>query len=131
MKTKPVLYLLFNHTLTQEQSNDAYATLKVADIIYAPRELLSLWRSIPPELPHIKERLYPLYDYMFKTCKAGDYMLIQGDFGATYQVVQKALSLGLIPLYATTKRYAVEKMIEGQMVKRSLFRHVMFRRYVA
>ena len=70
-----------------------------------------------------------MYEYMTKVCKEEDYILIQGDFGATFQVVLKALSLKFIPIYATTERQAVENIVDGKVIKTSLFEHGIFRRY--
>ncbi len=131
MQKKPTLYLLFNHTLNAKQEADAFKSLDIENIIYFPKELLDIWKDIPPHKPYLKELLYPMYDYMTKVCKKGDYILVQGDFGATFQVVQKALSLKLIPLYATTKRQSVEKTVDGKVIKTSLFEHGIFRKYGA
>jgi probable selenium-dependent hydroxylase accessory protein YqeC len=40
-------------------------------------------------------------------------VLIQGDFGACYHVVERAFRLGLVPLYSTTRRIAVEQHLEA------------------
>ncbi len=129
MQKKPTLYVLINHTLFAEQVSDAYKHLGVDEIAYFPEEALKVWGNISPHVNYIKDKLYPIYDYMNKTCEEGDYLLVQGDSGATFQVVQKALSLKLIPVYATTKRQAVEKFVDGKSIKTSVFKHVMYRKY--
>ncbi|CAA6800743.1 MAG: Unknown protein [uncultured Sulfurovum sp.] len=129
MKDNATLHLLFNHTLTQDQKEDAHKTLHIENIVYFPSGLLDIWREIPAQKLYIKDMLYGHYAYMSKACKKGDYILIQGDAGATFLMVQKALSLKLIPIYATTKRQAIEKVVKGKSIKTSIFEHVLFRKY--
>jgi hypothetical protein len=129
MKNKPKLYLLFNHTLTSEQEHDALDHFSIDDIVYFPKELLDIWKNIPPHKPSIISILLPINDYMVSTCRKGDYVLIQGDAGASYLAIKKAFSLGLHPCYATTKRTSVEQLIEGKVVKTSVFKHSIFRQY--
>lgn len=131
MKHEPTLHLLFNHTLTPKQETDAFESLAIGNITYFPDELLGIWKSIPPEEQHIKKMLSSIYVYLKQSCQKGDYILIQGDAGATYLLVQEAFTLGLIPVYATTKRISVEKMIDAKQVKTSVFEHSIFRKYGA
>lgn len=131
MQTKPTLYLLFNHTLTSEQEENAYSSLGVERIVYMPDNILAIWKNISPQKKYLKDLLYPIYAYMFNVCKKGDYILVQGDFGVTYQIVQKAFSLKLKPIYATTQRTSVEKSVDGKSIKTSVFEHVIYRAYGA
>ena len=131
MKTVPTLHLLFNHTLNAKQEADAFESLDIEKITYFSDELLNIWKNIPSHKIYIKDTLYPIYNYMVEVCNEGDYILIQGDFGGTFQVVQKALSLKMIPIYATTKRHATEKTVKGKVVKTSVFEHCIFRKYGA
>lgn len=123
------LYLLFNHTLYKEQQEDAYNFLSIDEIIYLPDALLSLWRDIDPQSSTLDDKLQPIYDFFARECQVGDCVLIQGDMGATYLAVKKAFDLGLVPVYATTKRDVVEKYENGEVVKEVIFRHERFRRY--
>ena len=131
MSSKPALYLLFNHTLTAEQEKDAYLSLGIKNITTLPDACLSVWKNISPSQEKLIPMLSPIKKYLKTTLKQGDYLLVQGDFGATYIVVQEALALGVVPVYATTKRHTVEKKIEGKTIKTSIFEHVMFRKYGA
>jgi len=47
----------------------------------------------------------------------GDYVLIQGDFGAVYIKVNFAFSVDLIPVYSTTEREVVEKAMPDNTVR--------------
>ena len=62
--------------------------------------------------------------------KEKDFVLIQGDFGACYLMVNFALESGLVPVYSTTRREAVEEYGENGSIRITHhFRHVMFREY--
>ena len=62
--------------------------------------------------------------------KKGDYILIQGDFGACFLMVQFAFEKGFIPIYSTTEREAVETHGEdGSVSLTHRFKHRIFRRY--
>jgi len=123
------LILLFSHTLTQAQEIDARDSLGIDTFVSLPTELQKLWSSVPPDLASITEYLSPVEAFVGEVGSEGDCVLIQGDFGATYQLVEYALSLGLTPLYATTARDVVETREGDRLVKRSVFRHVRFRVY--
>ena len=125
----PVLYLLFSHRLTDEQIQDAKEHLKIDKFFYLPKDLQYLFSNVPPELDDLSEYVRPFVEYLLQNAKAGDFVLVQGDFGLSYKLVEVAKALGLIPIYATTKRVAIEKNIDGKSVKISEFRHIRFRRY--
>ena len=60
-----------------------------------------------------------------ENAKQNDVVMIQGDFGLSYNLINYAKSLDLIPVYATTKRIAA---MHGAL-KCSMFEHVVFREY--
>lgn len=127
---KPAILLLFNHTPTQLQLEDAQTSLGVEKSISVPRELASIWNSVPPELENIEGYLEPLRNWVVKTARPGDYVLIQGDFGATFLMVKFAFERGLIPVYSTTERLAEEEHGPAGSVKLvHNFRHVRYRKY--
>jgi hypothetical protein len=124
------LFLLFNHRFTQEQGAQAREQLGITDILPLPGELQRRWGQIPPELPGLQDYLAPLTDWLARQAQPGDYVLIQGDFGATYLMVRFALEYGLIPVYATTRREAHEMVQpDGSVRLTHTFRHQQFRRY--
>ena len=58
-----------------------------------------------------------------------DVLIVQGEFGSTFMIVDYALRKNLIPVHAVTKRVAQETR-EGEVVKRQyVFEHVCFRKY--
>jgi hypothetical protein len=126
----PSLFLLFNHRITQKQEEAAYHALHVDRIVAPPSDLKKIWRQVPPELPEIHEYLAPIRRWLKEKAHSGDYVLIQGDFGATYLMVLFALQEALIPLYSTTNRNAIEENKEdGSIELRHNFYHRIFRRY--
>ncbi|HHV71622.1 MAG TPA: hypothetical protein GXX38_03290 [Clostridia bacterium] len=123
------LYLLFSHDLTEQQKKEAYEKLEVVKIHYLPDNLKLLWSQIPPEASVIAEYIRPIKNWLEERVKEGDYIVIQGDFGATYQMVKWAFSKGLKPIYATTKRQVVESRNKEEVIIKRVFQHVRFRLY--
>jgi len=123
------MILLFSHTLTPEQKEDAKKTLKVDEFISLPDELQKLWSNVPPEIENLDNYLEPIFNYLRKNLKKGDFILVQGDFGATCKTAEFVKSLKTVPVYATTKREVVEKKEGDKVVKISTFKHVMFRKF--
>lgn len=124
------LYLLFNHHFTAAQEADALKSLYVDRIVNLPQGLQDLWSSVPPDLDEIVPYLEPIREWLAREARAGDYVLIQGDFGATWLMVNFALDRGFIPLYSTSFREAVEDhKPDGSVLLTHHFQHRMFRRY--
>ena len=124
------LYLLLNHQLTITQEHDAHRSLGVDYIVEPPRDLMALWRQVPPDLEGITDYLEPIGTWLESHAEKNDYVLIQGDFGACYIMVSFSLEIGLIPVYSTTLREAVEEHGEDGTVKMvHRFKHKKFRKY--
>ncbi len=124
------LFLLFNHQLTSEQENDARDSLKISNIQSLPLELKAFWRQIPPHLPAITQFLQPIRTWLAAQAQPDDYVLIQGDFGACFLMVNFAFKNKLIPIYSTTVRKAVEEIAEDGSIKLiHRFKHQIFRKY--
>lgn len=125
----PDLYLLFSHELTDQQTREAREDLGVKEIYYLPDDLKALWSQIPPEISEVAEYVQPVKEWLERRVNEGDYIIIQGDFGATYQIVKWAFSKNLRPIYATTKRKAVEIRNKEKIITNRVFEHVRFRFY--
>ena len=124
------LFLIFNHRLTEIQKKDAYSSLGISRIIDLPPDLEKLWQQIPPDMLKIDDYLAPIKTWLFEQASTSDYALIQGDFGATYIMVNFAFENSLIPIYSTSRREAVEEHDNKGTVKLTHnFKHVMFRTY--
>ena len=124
------LFLIFNHELTSLQESDARYALGVEQIRCLPSDIKTLWRKIPSDLPKLSNYLAPVKEWLARKAKKNDYTLIQGDFGATYIMVNFAFEQGLIPIYSTTQREAFEETeIDGSVRLIHQFKHQIFRRY--
>ena len=127
---KPQLFLLFNHRITPLQEEDARDSLRVGRIIEPPEEIARLWRHIPPDLEKIEPYLSPVREWLSAHGKNGDFILIQGDFGACFLMVRFAFEKGFVPVYSTTEREAGESHGEdGSVILTHRFQHRIFRKY--
>lgn len=123
------MFLLFSHTLTKNQKDDAMKSFGIEEFIYLPKELQELFSNVPNDLKKLSEYLTPIKLFLKQYSKEGDFVLIQGDFGATYILVNFAKSLKLKAVYSTTKRVTQEFEEDGKIIKKSIFEHERFREY--
>lgn len=126
----PDFFLLFNHQLTEIQAKAAVSQLEIRRIHTLPDDLQALWSQVPPDIPELAPYLSPVIRWLKIHASPLDHVLIQGDFGACYILVQEAFRLGLVPIYSTTQRKAIEEPgSEGAVRLTHEFKHVMFRKY--
>lgn len=126
----PDLYLIMNHRLTAPQEEDARRSLGVQRIVCLPEELKQVWAQIPADVEEIAPLLRPIQQWLKDSSGESDYVLIQGDFGACHLMVRFALDMGLLPVYSTTAREAVEThRADGSVELSHRFLHRRFRRY--
>lgn len=120
-------FCLLNHKLTGNQIADLETNFKSVQIVYPGEELSKQWSQINPEQESddvIKNAVAWLQD-----AQKEDLLVIQGEYGCTFRLVDYALKKGLIPIYATTKRIAKETR-DGETVRREyIFEHVCFKKY--
>ena len=128
MRSNNKLYLLFSHTLTEEQEKDARERFGIDEIVPLPKGLLEIWSHIPAEEEKIKLYIKDIFMYLDQVTQ-DDYVLVQGDFGATYMAVNYVREKGATPIYATTQRNVVEKQVGNKSIKTSVFKHVRYRVY--
>ena len=126
MKTKKLI-LLFSHKLTPEQIKSAKDDFDVKEFIYLSKELQNIWSNIDPDIEKID--LQPIKEFLKDIANKDDVVLIQGDFGACYNMVNFCKSLKLVTVYATTKRVAKEFIEDGNTIKKSEFKFRRFREY--
>lgn len=123
------MFLLFSHTLSEEQQNDAIKSLHVKEFVYLDRELQALWSNIPTDIKSLDDTLMPIKNYLSSNITKDDIALVQGDFGAVYSIVNFLKGLHVSSFYATTKRVVKVENIDGKIVKKSIFEHRIFREY--
>jgi len=124
------MFLIFNHTLTQRQKNDAMSQLDITEFVELPDAHQKQWQQIPAGKHQIASFLLPLQNWLKSTASSGDYCLIQGDFGACYLMVNFSLENQFIPVYSTTERMAIEiPDSDGSVQLRHTVKHCIFRKY--
>ncbi len=123
-------FVIISHTLNHSQINAVHNELNINEIIFLPDNLKQLWGNIPADLPSIMDVIKPFKDYLKNNADPLDYVLIQGDMGCTYALINYAFEIGLIPCYATTKRVTVtEEDNDGIVNLNKQFKHIIYRKY--
>ena len=123
MKT---MFILVSHELTEIQYNDAKENHKIDRFVKLP---IDIWSQIPSDVEVIDVFLEDLKNDLLRQSKNDDLLLVQGDFGATVEMVNFSFKQGLVPVYATTKRIAKD-IIDGDTVTTiRTFEHIRFRKY--
>ena len=121
-------FCLLNHKLTQKQLDELAQKYQVSDIEYPPKAVSDFWLQIPTTAQILKAYLQPVTDWIQKAGQ-GDLIIIQGESGSTFALVDWALSKAFIPLYAVTKRIETEEMQGEKVVRHYVFEHECFREY--
>ncbi|MBP7139358.1 MAG: hypothetical protein KBA47_00295 [Caldisericia bacterium] len=123
------IFLLFSHSLTAIQTKDIFENLKCKEIIKLPKELQEIWSNVNPHI-HENEKLDKIKSFLKENGKKGDYVLIQGEWGFTYHMVNFSKDIGLIPVYSTTERvYEEEIQPDGSVKNIHFFKHIKFKEY--
>ena len=124
----PNIFCLLNHELTPRQKEELFSSFGADSVTYPPDVIALMWSGIPTDRELKKALFKPLIDWL-EEARAGDVLVLQGEFSATFALADYALKKGLIPLCAVTKRVSQE-VREGEKVhKNYVFEHICFRRY--
>ena len=124
------LALLFSHQLTPEQKDDITYNLKVDNIYKLPNKLQKLWSQVPVNQDlNFDKYLNGIKQFLVENLSKGDFVLIQGDFGATYHMINFAKEQGFIAISSVNKRVSKEKIEDGIVKKYAEFKHECFREY--
>lgn len=131
-KTMSQLFTLFSHTLTEDQKKEAFEKLGVSDIVSLPDTLQKLWSQVPVDIKSIKIFAIPFTEWLSANAKQYDYILVQGDYGLTFYLVDFCLKNELIPVYSVTERKQTEEIKpDGSIETTRVFVHSGFRKYTA
>ena len=124
------MILLFSHEMTDDQIEDARERLGIEEFVRPPGPIQVTWSAVPPDAADLREYLRLVFEWLGNAARPGDYLLVQGDFGAVFLTVNRAFELGLIPVYSTTERRARDVSLpDGSTRTEHIFKHCMFRRY--
>lgn len=121
-------FIMTNHGLTQSQQNE-FDEMGVTDVVTLNDDLKKVWSQIAPNADR-KAVAQTMIDGFLSSANEGDVVLVQGEFGATFIVVDYCLQKGLVPMFATTAR-RVEKTLldDGTIEKTAVFDHAGFVKY--
>lgn len=121
--------LLFSHQLTENQEKELVENFKVEKIVSLSSELQEMWSNVSIK-ENYKENLEKIKKYIEENFNENDVMLVQGNWGYTYNIVKWSIEKKLVPVYSYTERN-VEEIKDGENVKKiSYFKHVKFIEYV-
>ena len=121
--------LLFSHQLTENQEKELVENFKVKKIVSLSSELQEMWSNVSIK-ENYKENLDKIKKYIAENFNENDVMLVQGNWGYTYNIVKWSIEKKLFPVYSYTERN-VEEIKDGENVKKiSYFKHVKFIEYV-
>ena len=123
MKT---MYVLMSHEMTPGQVCDARKNLAIDRFVAVPS---AYWGQIPAEAESVRPYTQEIKEWLDLRARENDVLLVQGDFGATVDMIAYARKRGIIPIYATTKRLVEEKIEGDRVVTTRKFVHVRFREY--
>jgi hypothetical protein len=130
MNSRKKMVLLFSHKLTEMQIKEAEDKWQIKKFVYLPQDLQKIWSGIDPAGELDINRLNKICEWLTHVSDKGDYLLVQGDFGAVFYIVEYSFRSGRIPIYSTTHREADEIKIDGNRIKKTnLFEHIVFRKY--
>ena len=107
------IILLFSHTLTEPQVKELKENWDCEEIIYMPDKL--------------KNNQFK--KFLLDNLQKDDYVLIQGEWGLTYNMINFAKENNFIPLYAGTTRKVTEHKEGDKVIKNSVFSHTTFKKY--
>ena len=120
--------LLFSHQLTENQEKELVENFKVKKIVSLSSELQKMWSNVSIK-ENYKENLEKIKKYIKENFNENDVMLVQGNWGYTYNIVRWSIEKKLVPVYSYTERN-VEEIKDGENVKKiSYFKHVKFIEY--
>lgn len=121
--------LLFSHQLTENQEKELVENFKVKKIVSLSSELQEMWSNVSIK-ENYKKNLEKIKKYIEENFNENDVMLVQGNWGYTYNIVKWSIEKKLVPVYSYTERN-VEEIKDGENVKKiSYFKHVKFIEYV-
>jgi len=118
------IILLFSHTLTEPQVKELKEEWNCEEIIYMPDELKSKWMGVTDDID-----INQFKKFLLENLQKGDYVLIQGEWGLTYNMINFAKENNFIPLYAGTTRKVTEYKEGDKVIKNSVFSHTKFKKY--
>lgn len=124
------VFVILSHALSDEQRHELQSRFRPEKIMELPEELKTIWMNIPPAGDWNPAWIQDLTGWLEKQLSPGDIAIVQGEFGATYYMVNWFKRKGHKVYYATTERKVTKvKQPDGSVEIKRVFRHVNFREY--
>ena len=127
LKYKKVLALI-SHKILPEQEQELKNKFEIVDIKFLPENLQQIWSNVLYDDKYYTN-LNEMIDYMLSILNEEDYVIVQGNWGYVYKLVEEAKKNKIIPLYAFSVRDSSEDIINGEVVKITKFKHQCFVEY--
>ena len=124
-------FCLLNHELTDAQIAELKNDWHCEEIIYPDEELSYAWGHIPATKDLDLNTLHLVGKWWNNNKSSkGDVIIVQGEAGTSYVVIEWAKKNHMTTLHAVSERKSKdEKMEDGSIKKVSYFEHVCFREY--
>lgn len=120
--------LLFSHQLTENQAKELMEDFEVKKILNLPTELQEMWSNVSIK-ENYTENLEKIKKYIEINFNKDDVILVQGNWGYTYNLVKWSIDNDLLPIYSYTERN-VKEIKDGENIKKiSYFKHIKFIKY--
>ena len=116
--------LLFSHQLTENQEKELVENFKVKKIVSLSSELQEMWSNVSIK-ENYKENMEKIKKYIEENFNENDVMLVQGNWGYTYNIVKWSIEKKLVPVYSYTERN-VEEIKDGENVKKISYFNLVF-----
>jgi len=127
------LFVLLSHKLTDEQKRHIQEIFEItSDNIYSlPSSLQEQWTNVPTvENLIMSTHFQAIQQWLLANAQVRDYVLVQGETGATYYMVNFCFVNHWQPIYSTSNRVVKQTTLAtGELQKVSIYNHVAFRRY--
>lgn len=119
------IFILFSHKLTPAQEVEIKEKLGCEKINYLPKLLQELWSNVDINVDN--ENIFK--NYLKDNGNKDDYVLIQGEWGLTYKIIEFCKKNMFIPIYSYSKRKVLEEKQDENIKKTSFFKHIKFMKY--
>lgn len=122
---------ILSHKLLKSQEEELNRDWKVEKIVQLTEVLKNEWSNINPnvEIGDDSNLVDRLRDFILDNTNQEDYVIVQGEWGMTFTIVNMCFELNRVPIYATTERKTKETVKDGQVHSEKVFEHIRFRKY--
>ena len=105
----PIIIIITNENLQDEEKNMIIDKYKIRKIKMLSDVIQKKWEEIGINNDISQKKLDEMKVMIKRNIEKGDYILIQGDLGATFDIVSWAKEEGFIPIYSFINK---EKNVE-------------------